>query len=294
MTLDRIFGSDGPFARNLRDFELRTGQLQMAQLVERGIMEGMHTIVEAGTGVGKSLAYLVPALRSGKKVVLSTGTIALQEQLVQKDIPLVEAALGIPVRVTLLKGRSHYLCRQKFERMREDRPLAPSPSLQRVSEWASRTQTGDRAELPFVLPGGEWEQLDADADECVGEYCPHFRNCFYFNKRDQAKYADVVVVNHALFFLDLAVGGGLLPPYDVAVLDDRAYAAQDPSKLRAALRLRRRVRCGRSRVGIVARARSGRSLSACGKRGSGASAVCVARKPLPFGKLVVRELDRCA
>ena len=145
MTLDRIFGSDGPFARNLRDFELRTGQVQMAQLVERGILESMHTIVEAGTGVGKSLAYLVPALRSDKKVVLSTGTIALQEQLVQKDIPLVEAALGIPVRVTLLKGRSHYLCRQKFERMREDRPLAPSPSLQRVSEWAARTRTGDRA-----------------------------------------------------------------------------------------------------------------------------------------------------
>jgi ATP-dependent DNA helicase DinG len=220
MTLDRVFGSDGPFAQNLPGFELRTGQLQMAQLVERGIMENMHTIVEAGTGVGKSLAYLVPALRSGKKVVLSTGTIALQEQLVQKDIPLVEAALGIPVRVTLLKGRSHYLCLQKFERMREDRPLAPSPSLQRVSEWATRTQAGDRAELPFVLPPGEWEQLDADADECVGEYCPHFRNCFYFNKRDQAKYADVVVVNHALFFLDLAVGGGLLPPYDVAVLDE--------------------------------------------------------------------------
>src|ERR1700689_3611759 len=113
MTLDRIFGSGGPFAQNLRDFELRTGQLQMAQLVERGIMEGMHTIVEAGTGVGKSLAYLVPAVRSGKKVVLSTGTIALQEQLVRKDIPLVQEALGIPLRVTLLKGRAHYLCRQK-------------------------------------------------------------------------------------------------------------------------------------------------------------------------------------
>lgn len=220
MTLERIFGSDGPLARNLRDFELRAGQLQMAQLVERGILEGMHTIVEAGTGVGKSLAYLVPVLRSGKKVVLSTGTIALQEQLVHKDIPLVESALGAPVRVTLLKGRSHYLCRQKFERMREDRPLAPSPALQRVSEWAARTQTGDRAELPFVLPAGEWEQLDADADECVGEYCPHFRDCFYFNQREAAKYADIVVVNHALFFLDLAVGGGLLPPYDVAVLDE--------------------------------------------------------------------------
>lgn len=218
--LEWIFGSDGPFARALPGFEPRSSQLQMAQLVERGIMEEMHTLVEAGTGVGKSLAYLVPALRSGKKVVLSTGTIALQEQLVHKDIPLVEAALGMPLRVTLLKGRSHYLCRQKLERVREDRPLAPSPSMQKIAQWAARTLTGDRAELPFVPPSGEWEQLDADADECVGEHCPHFRDCFYFRKRDEAKYADVIVVNHALFFLDLAVGGGLLPAYDVAVLDE--------------------------------------------------------------------------
>ncbi|HEY2473903.1 MAG TPA: ATP-dependent DNA helicase [Candidatus Cybelea sp.] len=219
-SLDRTFGADGPIARMLPGYEPRPGQLQMAQLVERGILEEMHTLVEAGTGVGKSLAYLVPAVRSGKKVVLSTGTIALQEQLVYKDIPLVEAALGRPIRVTLLKGRSHYLCREKFERMRADRLLAPSPTMQRVWDWGARTRSGDRAELTFLPPPEEWEQLDADADECVGEYCPHFRDCFYFKKRDEAKYADIVVVNHALFFLDLAAGGGLLPPYDVAVLDE--------------------------------------------------------------------------
>jgi ATP-dependent DNA helicase DinG len=218
--LDEIFGADGPFARALPGFEPRDEQLQMAQLVERGILEGMHTIVEAGTGVGKSLAYVVPAVRSGKKVVLSTGTIALQEQLVRKDIPLVEEALGLPLRVTLLKGRSHYLCRLKLERMRADRLLAQSRTMQRIWEWADRTQSGDRGELGFVPAGDEWEQLDADADECVGEICSHFRDCFFFRKRDEAKYADVVVVNHALFFLDLAVGGGLLPPYDVVVLDE--------------------------------------------------------------------------
>ncbi|HVN69363.1 MAG TPA: ATP-dependent DNA helicase [Candidatus Binatia bacterium] len=218
--LEEIFGASGPIARTLDAYEPRDGQLQMAQLVERGMLEGMHTIVEAGTGVGKSLAYLVPAVRSGKKVVLSTGTIALQEQLVQKDIPLVEKALGEPVRVTLLKGRSHYLCRQKLERMRADRLLASSRSMQRVWEWADRTESGDRAELAFVPPADEWEQLDADADECVGEICSQFRDCFFFQKREQAKYADLVVVNHALFFLDLAVGGGLLPPYDVVVLDE--------------------------------------------------------------------------
>jgi ATP-dependent DNA helicase DinG len=219
-SLESVFGSDGPFARTLAGYEPRPGQVQMAQLVERGILEGVHTIVEAGTGVGKSLAYLVPAFRSGKKVVLSTGTIALQEQLVYKDIPLVEAALGTPVRVTLLKGRGHYLCRLKVEHMRADRLVAPSRSMQQIWEWGASTQSGDRAELGFVPPAHEWEQLDADADECVGEFCSHFRDCFFFRKRDEAKYADLVVVNHALFFLDLAMGGGLLPDYDVAVLDE--------------------------------------------------------------------------
>lgn len=220
ISLEELFGSAGPFAQRLGGFEPRAGQLQMAQLVERGIMEEMHTIVEAGTGVGKSLAYLVPAVRSGKKVVLSTGTIALQEQLVGKDIPLVQEALGAPLRVTLLKGRAHYLCRLKLERMRADRLLAGSPSMQRIWEWAERTESGDRGELGFVPPAGEWEELDANADDCVGELCARFRDCFFFAKRDEAKYADLIVVNHALFFLDLAVGGGLLPPYDVAVLDE--------------------------------------------------------------------------
>lgn len=219
-SLEALFAYGGPFAQALNGYEPRAGQLHAAQLVERGILEGMHTIVEAGTGIGKSLAYLVPAARCGKKVVLSTGTIALQEQLVHKDIPLVAAALDVPLRVTLLKGRNHYLCRQKLEHMRADRLVAPSRSMQRLWEWGARTQVGDRGELGFIPPAGEWEQLDADADECVGEFCAHFRDCFFFSKRDEAKYADFVVVNHALFFLDLAMGGGLLPPYDVAVLDE--------------------------------------------------------------------------
>ena len=223
-TIDEVFGAGGPLARALPGFEARAGQVQMAQLVERGILEGVHTIAEAGTGVGKSLAYLVPAIRSRKKVVLSTGTIALQEQLVRKDLPLVQRALDVPLRVTLLKGRGHYLCKQKFERLRSDRLVAPSRAMQDLWTWGARTQTGDRAELAHVPSADDWEQLDADADDCVGEFCEHFRDCFFFKKRDEAKYADVVVVNHALFFLDLAVGGGLLPPYDVAVLDEAHQA----------------------------------------------------------------------
>ena len=224
IAIDDVFAPGGPIERALDGFEARPGQVQMAQLIERGFLEGMHTIVEAGTGVGKSLAYLVPALRSGKKIVLSTGTIALQEQLFQKDIPLVTKALGIPARVTLLKGRNHYLCKQKLERMRSERLLASSRTMQQMWTWGERTETGDRAELPFSPPGDEWEQLDADADDCVGEFCEHFRDCFFFRKRDEAKYADIVVVNHALFFLDLAMGGGLLPPYDFVILDEAHQA----------------------------------------------------------------------
>jgi ATP-dependent DNA helicase DinG len=220
IALDDVFAPGGPIERALDGFEARPGQVQTAQLIERGFLEGMHTIVEAGTGVGKSLAYVVPALRSGKKIVLSTGTIALQEQLFHKDIPLVVKALGIPARITLLKGRNHYLCKQKLERMRSERLLASSRTMQQIWSWGERTETGDRAELPFTPPGDEWEQLDADADDCVGEFCEHFRDCFFFRKRDEAKYADIVVVNHALFFLDLAMGGGLLPPYDFAILDE--------------------------------------------------------------------------
>ncbi len=220
MNLQSLFAANGSLAKTLPGYQPRGGQLQMAQIVERGVLEGVHTIVEAGTGVGKSLAYLIPAVRSGKKVVLSTGTIALQEQLVHKDIPLVQRALGVPLRTTLLKGRSHYLCRLKLERMQADRLLAPSHTMQHLWEWGGRTRSGDRSELAFLPPPAEWEQLDADADECIGELCPRFADCFFFKKRDEARFADLVVVNHALFFLDLASGGGLLPPYDIAVLDE--------------------------------------------------------------------------
>ncbi|GAC1422570.1 MAG: ATP-dependent DNA helicase [Candidatus Velthaea sp.] len=220
MLIDETFGASGPIARALPGFEGRPGQVQMAQLIERGFLENMHTIVEAGTGVGKSLAYLVPALRAGKRIVISTGTIALQEQLVRKDIPLVIRALGIPARVELLKGRSHYLCRAKYEKMSGERLVAPSIAMEKLWQWAERTESGDRAELDFTPRSDDWEALDADADDCIGEHCSRFADCYFFKRRDAARFADIVVVNHALFFLDLAMGGGLLPQYDYVVLDE--------------------------------------------------------------------------
>jgi ATP-dependent DNA helicase DinG len=222
--VDDAFATDGPIARALPGFELREGQVRMARLIERGFLENVHTIVEAGTGVGKSLAYLVPALRAGARVVISTGTIALQEQLVRKDIPLVTQALGIEARVVLLKGRNHYLCKAKFEKESGARLIAPSVALERLWAWAERTETGDRAELDFTPRGDDWETLDADADDCIGEYCHRFADCHFFAKRDAARFADVVVVNHALFFLDLASGGALLPAYDFVILDEAHQA----------------------------------------------------------------------
>ncbi len=222
--VDDAFATDGPIARALPGFELREGQLRMARLIERGFLENVHTVVEAGTGVGKSLAYLVPALRAGARVVISTGTIALQEQLVRKDIPLVTKALGIDARVVLLKGRNHYLCKAKFEKESGARLIAPSVALERLWAWAERTETGDRAELEFTPRSDDWETLDADADDCIGEYCHRFADCHFFAKRDAARFADVVVVNHALFFLDLASGGALLPAYDFVILDEAHQA----------------------------------------------------------------------
>jgi ATP-dependent DNA helicase DinG len=218
--IEDAFAADGPIARALPGFEARPGQVRMARMIENGFVEGIHTIVEAGTGIGKSFGYLVPALRSGMKVVLSTGTIALQEQLVRKDIPFMSQALGMSPRVEILKGRSQYLCRSKLERMRADRLIAPSATMDKAWTWADRTRSGDRTELPFQLASWEWEALNVDADDCVGELCDHFRDCWFFMRREAARSADIVVVNHALFFLDLALGGGILPPYDVAILDE--------------------------------------------------------------------------
>jgi ATP-dependent DNA helicase DinG len=120
----------------------------------------------------------------------------------------------------LIKGRNHYLCRQKLDRMRADRLVAQSGTMEKMWAWADRTGSGDRAELDFAPPPSEWELLDADADDCVGEFCERFKDCWFFMKRDAAKFADLVVVNHALFFLDLALGGTLLPAYDFAILDE--------------------------------------------------------------------------
>lgn len=221
-TIDQVLGDGGVIAAALSGYEFRPAQVAMAKLVHRGFLEQMHVLVEAGTGTGKSFGYLVPALLSGQRVVVSTATLALQDQLITKDIPLLLRALDSNALVVQLKGRSNYLCRDKFEQLRKQLVLAQSNDERKIFEWAAATRTGDRAELDFVPSPRLWAEIDSDADDCLMEACDFFGpdRCHHMRARDEARYANIIVVNHALFFLDLAMGGGLIPPYDYAVLDE--------------------------------------------------------------------------
>ncbi len=221
-TIDEALGDRGLVAAMLSGHEHRPQQLAMAKLVHRGLLEQMHVLVEAGTGTGKSFAYLVPALLSGQRVVISTATLALQDQLLNKDIPLLLGALGSDALVVQLKGRTNYLCRDKFEQLRRQLQLVQSPEERKLFLWADETDTGDRAELDFVPSPRLWGEVDTDADDCLMDACDYFgpERCHHMRARERARYAQLIVVNHALFFLDLALGGGLIPPYDYAVLDE--------------------------------------------------------------------------
>jgi ATP-dependent DNA helicase DinG len=221
-TIEAVLGADGLVASVLPGYEHRPAQLAMAKHVHRGFLEQMHVIVEAGTGTGKTFGYLVPALLSGQRVVVSTATIALQEQLLAKDIPLLRKAVGREMLVVQLKGRTNYLCRDKFEQLRKQLTMAQSAEERSLFAWADATRTGDRGELDFVPSPRLWAEVDTDADDCLMEACDFFGPtlCHHMRAREAARFADIVVVNHALFFADLAMGGGLIPSYDFAVLDE--------------------------------------------------------------------------
>jgi ATP-dependent DNA helicase DinG len=221
-TIEDALGPDGLIARCLPGYEHRPAQVNYAKRVQRGMLENVHVMAEAGTGTGKSFGYLIPALLSGERVVISTATIALQEQLLTKDLPLVLRALNSPARVVQLKGRSNYLCKDKLGQLSRQLSLARSDDERKLIAWGARTESGDRAELDFVPAARLWSELDTDADDCIMEACEFFgpERCHHMRAREAARHADIVVVNHALFFLNLALGGGLIPPFDYAVLDE--------------------------------------------------------------------------
>jgi len=235
--LEKIFGPTGWLARHHPRFEYRPGQLEMAEGVESALEDGRHLIVEAGTGTGKTLAYLVPLIRSGERVVISTGTKNLQEQLFYKDIPFLKK-LFPRLRATLMKGRQNYLCRQKLYDL-EKQPVLNG--LEEVSlygqlrEWETRTETGDRAELENLPDTSElWSRIDARREACTGQKCKQFERCFVTWMHQRAAESDLIIVNHHLFFADLALKqtdfASLLPDYSAVVFDE-AHEIEDVATL---------------------------------------------------------------
>jgi ATP-dependent DNA helicase DinG len=224
-----VFADDGPLARTLSTFEARAGQVEMAGRVARVFENGGVLLAEAGTGTGKTLAYLVPAILSRQRVLISTGTKNLQEQIYFKDIPTLGEALGVPFTATCMKGRSNYLC---LHRLDEVGGLSNAEMLlPLVREWSMRTETGDRAELedlPEDLPF--WNELSATAETCLGTECPRHDDCFVTRMRQRAASADIVIVNHHLLCADAAVRqsayGEVIPACSHAILDE-AHQLED-------------------------------------------------------------------
>jgi len=214
--------------------EERPGQLAMARAVAEAIDDEAHLVVQAGTGTGKSQAYLVPALLSGRRTVVVTATKALQEQLVHRDLPLLQRHLGIPVQAALLKGRSNYLCRAALADAVSGADqgsllgeTADRAQLSRIVAWTAETSTGDRADLPMAVSNTEWSRLSVGVGECPGAAkCAYGDVCFAEDARAAAAEADVVVVNAHLYGLHLASGGAVLPDHEVVIIDE-AHALED-------------------------------------------------------------------
>ena len=236
--MQEVFGPEGLIASTHPEYEHRPGQIKMAEAVLRAFEQRRHLIVEAGTGTGKTLAYLVPAIAaacgSGARVVISTGTKNLQEQLMDKDIPFLQETLPAKFRATVMKGRNNYACLHRIKRA-ESMPVLDGldqiDQFDEVFRWTTQTETGDRAELsnlPENLPF--WRHIDARSDTCLGQKCPDFEPCFVTKMRQRAIDADVVVVNHHLFFADLALRNGaygaVLPDYAAVILDE-AHQIED-------------------------------------------------------------------
>jgi ATP-dependent DNA helicase DinG len=223
-----LLGSDGPFAREVPNFAPRATQQRMAEAVAQAIARHDVLVVEAGTGTGKTFAYLVPALLSGQRVIISTGTRNLQDQLFHRDLPRVLSILGVKADVALLKGRANYLCRYRLQQTVESgqfKSRRQVDDLQKVRAWAAGTRTGDRAELVEVPEGSPlWPRVTSTAENCLGTECPFYDDCFVFKARRRAQAADLVVVNHHLLLSDLALRregfGAILPEAEAYILDE--------------------------------------------------------------------------
>ncbi|MGE0529199.1 MAG: ATP-dependent DNA helicase [Bdellovibrionales bacterium] len=241
MTYEKILGPKGTIAGRLSNYESRPQQLAMAHAVTEAIGQRHHLMVEAGTGVGKSFAYLVPAMLAAAekpkfRVVISTHTISLQEQLIKKDIPFLQKILPKPVDAVLVKGRSNYISlrRLRLAQQRMGNMFNGKQEVEQLIEigrWSKNTRDGSRSDLPYQPSPNVWELVESDNNNCLGKHCPDYEDCFFFKARKRIFGAQILVVNHALFFSDLAVRRmnndfGFLPDYQVAILDE-AHTLED-------------------------------------------------------------------
>lgn len=225
-----IFSSDGVLSRHITGFRTRSQQMEMAQAIADTIAQHQVLVAEAGTGTGKTLAYLVPALLAGGKVIISTGTKTLQDQLFKRDIPNVRAALKVPVTIALLKGRANYICHYHLERSLQDTHMSfinreEIHYLQQIESYAHISKNGDKSGLSEVPENAAiWQQVTSTRDSCLGSECPSYKKCFVMEARKQASQADVVVVNHHLFFADVMLRdeglSELLPACNTVIFDE--------------------------------------------------------------------------
>ena len=226
--VSKAFSANGDLAAHISGFNAREAQVQMALAITDAVENDSALVVEAGTGTGKTYAYLVPALLSGKKVILSTGTKNLQEQLYFRDLPTVVKALASPMQLALLKGRSNYLCLFRLEQHYNHVPVQDDElinDLSLIKKWASETQSGDIGELSYISEDSKaLPYVTSTTDNCLGKDCPVYEDCHLLKARKKAQAADLVVVNHHLFFADLALKytgfGELLPQMDVVIFDE--------------------------------------------------------------------------
>ena len=234
ITIEQIFGSGGLLEKRHPGYEFRGSQLEMARIADDAFQKHQHVVIEAGTGTGKTLAYLIPAIRSGRRVVISTATKSLQEQLFQKDIPFLQRHFAPNLKAALMKGRSNFLCREKVQQMAGQPVLKGIDEVDwfsQIKDWEKLTETGDRSELTFLPDDAElWHRIDARSDLCTGKKCAEFQNCFITAMHQRAQEADLIIVNHALFFADLAIRkddfGSILPEYSAVVFDE-AHEIED-------------------------------------------------------------------
>src|SRR5579884_647654 len=234
VSVRQFFSRNGLLSRCHPQYEFRPGQLEMAEAVEAAIRDKRHLMVDAGTGTGKTLAYLVPAILSGHRVVISTGTKNLQEQLYFRDVPFLQEHFPSPLNVCYMKGRNNYACRQKIYDADREPVLAGLEEVadfQIIRAWEKTTQSGDRSEIR-TLPENStaWAKMDARRDLCSGQRCPQFERCFLTLMHQRAVESDIIIVNHHLFFADLAVKdeefGGIIPEYNVVIFDE-AHEIED-------------------------------------------------------------------